>query len=191
MSQAVLPDPANHPGEDFASSALANLDGLYRSALRLAGSRHQAEDLVQETYLRAFRYRDSYRTGTNLRAWLFAIMRNLFWDRYKPNRHEVSLDETPEFALFDRVREAETGPEAQVLDRLASKEVLRAIDALGPLQREVVLLVDVEEFSYKEAAEILSVPIGTVMSRLHRARQTLQRSLWDYALESGIVGTVK
>ena len=173
----------------FAEEALTHLDTLYRGALRLTRDPDQAQDLVQEAYLRALRYQHSYQQGTNMKAWLFAIMRNLYWDRFqKSNREAVSIDDIGEFALYDQMRDdLGEGPEAEVLDRIARGEVVEAIEKLSPLHREVVLLVDVEGFSYKDAAQTLGVPIGTVMSRLHRARQQLQRSLYDYALESGIV----
>ncbi|HEY4026467.1 MAG TPA: sigma-70 family RNA polymerase sigma factor [Candidatus Dormibacteraeota bacterium] len=171
----------------FAEEAIGYLDTLYRGALRLTRDPAQAEDLVQDTYVRALRYQGSYQVGTNMKAWLFAIMRNLFWDRFKGGRPEdVSLDGDGEFALYDTLKDPTAMPEAEVLDRIATEEVVRAVEKLPELHREVVLLVDVEGFSYKDAAEVLGVPIGTVMSRLHRARRQLQRSLWDYAHESGI-----
>ena len=172
----------------FAEEAIGYLDTLYRGALRLTRDPAHAEDLVQDTYVRALRYQGSYQVGTNMKAWLFAIMRNLFWDRFKGGRPEdVSLDGDGEFALYDTLKDPSAMPEADVLDRIAADEVVRAVERLPELHREVVLLVDVEGFSYKDAAEVLGVPIGTVMSRLHRARRQLQRSLWDYAQESGIV----
>src|SRR6202166_2641004 len=168
----------------FAEEALTHLDTLYRGALRLTRDPDHAQDLVQEAYLRAI----SYQQGTNMKAWLFAIMRNLFWDRFKGSRKEdVSLDDVGEFVLYDKLRDEGARPEADVLDKLAATEVVAAVEKLPPLHREVVLLVDVEGFSYKDAAQTLGVPIGTVMSRLHRARQQLQKSLYDYAVESGIV----
>jgi RNA polymerase sigma-70 factor (ECF subfamily) len=172
----------------FAEEAIGYLDTLYRGALRLTRDPAQAEDLVQDTYVRALRYQASYQVGTNMKAWLFAIMRNLFWDRFKGGRPEdVSLDGDGEFALYDTLRDPSAVPEADVLNRIAADEVVRAVERLPELHREVVLLVDVEGFSYKDAADVLGVPIGTVMSRLHRARRQLQRSLYDYAVESGIV----
>ena len=123
-----------------------------------------------------------------MKAWLFAIMRNLFWDRFKGHRGEdVSLDGDDEFALYDMLKDESAVPEAEVLDRLAASEVVAAVEKLPPLHREVVLLVDVEGFSYKDAADVIGVPIGTVMSRLHRARHQLQKLLYDYAREAGIV----
>ena len=123
-----------------------------------------------------------------MKAWLFAIMRNLFWDRFKGSRKEdVSLDDVGEFILYDKLRDEGARPEADVLDKLAASEVVAAVEKLPPLHREVVLLVDVEGFSYKETADVLDVPIGTVMSRLHRARQQLQKTLQSYARDSGII----
>jgi RNA polymerase sigma-70 factor (ECF subfamily) len=178
-------------GSEFANEAITHLDSLYRGALRLTRNPEQAQDLVQDTYVRALRYQHSFEAGTNMKAWLFAIMRNLFWDRFKSShKDDVSLDDVGEFPLYDKLKDSAEIPEAEVLDKLAAGEVVKAIEHLPPLHREVVLLVDVEGFSYKDAAQVLGIPIGTVMSRLHRARQQLQKSLYDYALESGIVHSV-
>jgi RNA polymerase sigma-70 factor, ECF subfamily len=176
--------------QDFGEEAISHLDALYRGALRLSRDPDKAQDLVQDTFARALRYQHSYQAGTNMKAWLFAIMRNLYWDRFqKAGRESVSIDDVGEFALYDQMRDdLGEGPEQEVLDRIARGEVVDAIEKLNPLHREVVLLVDVEGFSYKDAATILEVPIGTVMSRLHRARQQLQKDLFAYAVESGIVG---
>jgi RNA polymerase sigma-70 factor (ECF subfamily) len=189
----LVAEHAEHAAEPdartrFSEEAIGYLDTLYRGALRLTRDSAQAEDLVQDTYVRALRYQGSYQVGTNMKAWLFAIMRNLFWDRFKGGRPEdVSLDGDGDFALYDTLKDPTAVPEADVLDEIAADEVVRAVEKLPELHREVVLLVDVEGFSYKDAAEVLAVPIGTVMSRLHRARRQLQRSLYDYARESGIV----
>src|SRR5205823_7115744 len=115
----------------------------------------------------------------------------LFWDRFKNlHKDDVSLDDVGDFPLYDKLKDSAEIPEAEVLDKLAAGEVVRAIEQLPPLHREVVLLVDVEGFAYKDAAQVLGIPIGTVMSRLHRARQQLQKTLFDYAAESGIVRAV-
>jgi RNA polymerase sigma-70 factor (ECF subfamily) len=178
----------NSTSSKFSQEAMGHLDTLYRGALRLTRDPAQAEDLVQDTYVRALRYQHSYQPGTNMKAWLFAIMRNLFWDRFKGGRPEdVSLDGDGDMSLYDTLKDPTAVPEAEVLDRIAADEVVKAVEQLPELHREVVLLVDVEGFSYKDAAEVLGVPIGTVMSRLHRARHQLQRSLHDYAREAGIV----
>jgi len=185
-----MPEPQAPPASpSFSEEAMSHLDMLYRGALRLTRDPDRAQDLVQDTYVRALRYQHSYQPGTNMKAWLFAIMRNLFWDRFRGGRPEdLSLDDdSGDFALYDRLKDDSPVPEEQVLDRIAASEVVKAVEKLPPLHREVVLLVDVEGMSYKDAAEVMNVPIGTVMSRLHRARQQLQRNLYDYAVESGIV----
>src|ERR1700682_614537 len=152
---------------DFAEEAISHLDALYRGGLRLTRDPHKAPDLVQDTYARALRYQRSYQAGTNMKAWLFAIMRNLYWDRFqKSNRQPVSIDDIGEFALYDQMRdELGEGPETEVLDRIAKGEVVEAIEKLNPLHKEVVLLVDVEGFSYKYAATVMDVTIGPVLSR--------------------------
>jgi RNA polymerase sigma-70 factor (ECF subfamily) len=163
-----------------------HLDSLYRAALRLTRDRAGAEDLVQDTYVRALRYQHSFRPGTNMKAWLFAIMRNLFWDRFHGGRPDpVSLDGDGEQTLYETLADTEAEPEATMLDQVALDEVIQAVESLPVIHREVVLLVDVEELTYKETAEILGVPIGTVSSRLHRARAQLQRVLASYARHSG------
>ncbi|GAC1657007.1 MAG: sigma-70 family RNA polymerase sigma factor [Candidatus Dormibacteraceae bacterium] len=184
LDGADQPAPAN-----FGEEAIGHLDALYRGALRLTRDPDKAQDLVQDAYARALRYQHSYQPGTNMKAWLFAIMRNLYWDRFQKSQREgVSIEDIGEFALYDRMRDdLGEGPEAEVLDKIAKGEVVEAIEKLSPLHREVVVLVDVEGFAYKDAAQILGVPIGTVMSRLHRARQQLQKDLFDYAVESGIL----
>lgn len=184
-----MADPEAATRAAFADEAMSHLDTLYRGALRLTRDPDRAQDLVQDTYVRALRYQHSYQRGTNMKAWLFAIMRNLFWDRFKGGRPEdLSLDDdTGDFTLYDRLKDESAIPEDQVLNQLAAAEVVAAVDKLSPLHREVVLLVDVEGMAYKDAADVMGVPIGTVMSRLHRARQQLQRHLYDYAVESGIV----
>src|SRR6266481_9881804 len=128
----------------FAEEAIGYLDTLYRGALRLTRDAAQAEDLVQDTYVRALRYQASYQAGTNMKAWLFAIMRNLFWDRFKGTRKDdVSLDDVGDFVLFEKLRDEGAKPESDVLDKIAATEVVSAVDKLPPLHREVVLLVDV------------------------------------------------
>src|SRR5437879_7826496 len=144
----------------FAEEALTHLDTLYRGALRLTHDPDQAQDLVQEAYVRALRYQHSYQAGTNMRAWLFAIMRNLFWDRFKGSRKEdVSLDDLGEFVLFEKLRDEGARPEADVLDKIAASEVVSAVDKLPPLHREVVLLVDVEGFRSEEHTSELQSPM--------------------------------
>ena len=165
-----------------------HLDALYRSALRLTRKPEDAEDLVQETYVRAYRYRHRFQPGTNAKAWLFTIMANAFRNRARLHRGvEEPIDEPgTDFYIYEQLRREGTplhlmSPEELVVDRGFGDEVKRALEELPLPMRMVVLLVDVEDFSYKEAAGILSIKIGTVMSRLHRGRRALQKRLWDYS----------
>lgn len=153
----------------FAAEAIDHLDRLYRAALRLTRDRARAENLVEDTYVRALRCQDGYRAGTDMKVWLFAIMRTAFWDRFKGGAPD-SLDEIIE-------EDDERGSELMSLDRVTHEDVVLAIERLPEIHREVVLLVDVEGLTYKECAEVLGVPVETVMSRLHRARSQLQQAL--------------
>jgi RNA polymerase sigma-70 factor (ECF subfamily) len=157
-----------------------------------------AEDLVQEAYLRAFRSLHQFTEGTNLRAWLFRILTNTYINEYRRRQRRptsASLDNIEEFYLYDhlidsRVQPGSERPEDVVLQRLTVDDVNAAIDELPEDFRQVVLLADVEGFSYREIAEIADIPVGTVMSRLYRARRRLQKSLYDFAVESGIITEV-
>lgn len=185
--------PAAKPG--FAEEALPHMDAVYRFALRLAqGRQDEAEDLVQDTFLQAYRAWDTFTRGTNARAWLFTICRNRFLrgeERRgrRPERTESELDAAVESlamaAVFGEVRNAD--PERAFFDSFVDDEVLRAVDTLPAAFREVVVLSDVEGMSYPEMAEVLGVPVGTVKSRLFRGRRLLQQSLYSYALEMGYV----
>jgi RNA polymerase sigma-70 factor (ECF subfamily) len=156
-----------------------------------------AEDLVQETYLRAFRSLDRFQAGTNLRAWLFKIMTNAFINEYRKRSRQprnASLDDVEEYYLYAHlidsgIQPAVTGPEEEVLANITDDAVVRALEELSDDFRQVVLLADVEGFAYREIAEILNIPIGTVMSRLHRARRRLQHSLiQEFAKTQPLVG---
>jgi RNA polymerase sigma-70 factor (ECF subfamily) len=153
-----------------------------------------AEDLVQETYLRAYRAYDTFEEGTNLRAWLYRILTNTFinWYRARQRRpSEVDVDDVEDLYLYRRVTDTDGGTgrstESEVLDRLTDDEVRGALDALPEQFRLAVYLADVEGFSYQEIADIMETPIGTVMSRIHRGRKALQKSLYDYARTRGLV----
>jgi RNA polymerase sigma-70 factor, ECF subfamily len=164
----------------FEEEALGHAEHLYRIALRLTGSPTAAEDLVQETYLRAFRSWRSYTPGTNLAAWLATIMRNLNLDRARRDTRrprEQPLEEGGDYFLYNRLAETAEEPEPAVVDRLSGSAIVDSLAELPPNFREVMVLVDIGEFSYQEAADILGVPIGTVMSRLHRGRRLLKRHL--------------
>lgn len=159
------------------------LDGLYASALRLTRNERDAEDLVQDAVMRAWRFFDKFEQGTNFRAWIFKILTNTFINQYRRNVKERALGEdseresvTANFFSFDATDQAQN-PEDFLLERAMSGEVLEAIDALPIDFRMVVILADLQEFSYKEIADILDVPVGTVMSRLFRGRKQLQKAL--------------
>ena len=179
--------------DPFETEALTFLDALYRTALRMTRSEADAEDLVQETYIRAFRFRDQFTPGTNLKAWLFRILTNTFINSYRRRQSQpefTELDDVDEFSLYKRmsdlkVSSASGDPETEFLNGLVDSEVKDALVELPEKFRQVVLL-DVEGFSYKEIAEMLDIPIGTVMSRLHRGRKFLQKRLLDLAQQRGI-----
>jgi RNA polymerase sigma-70 factor (ECF subfamily) len=180
----------------FEQEAMQHLDALYRTALRMTRNPQDAEDLVQETYLRAYRFFDQFQPGSNIRAWLFKILTNTYINSYRKASAEPknsSLEETEEFSLYHQMaRGAQSGSlgwdvEAEVLDRFAEADIREAIENLPPAYRMTVLLADVEDFSYKEIAEITGVSKGTVMSRLFRGRRLLQKALWERAQAAGIV----
>jgi len=170
----------------FEEEALAHADQVYRVARRLVGTREEAEDLVQETYARAFRSWRSYTPGTNLRAWLLRIVTNLNIDRGRRVQRAPDtqpLEET-DYYLANRVAEAQ-GEQAldqeRVVERLSQDSIVNALSSLSHDFRDVVVLVDIGDFSYADAAQILDVPIGTVMSRLHRGRRQLKQRLAEEA----------
>jgi RNA polymerase sigma-70 factor, ECF subfamily len=169
----------------FEEEVLELADQVYRVARRLVGTREEAEDLVQETYARAFRSWRSYTPGTNLRAWVFRILTNLNIDRGR--RQQRAPDTQPleegDYYLYNRLEE--TGPpddEEHVVERLSQDSVVDALAAVPHNYRDVVVLVDIGDFSYADAAQILDIPIGTVMSRLHRGRRVLKKALAETAV---------
>ncbi|MEA2476388.1 MAG: polymerase sigma-70 factor, subfamily, partial [Actinomycetota bacterium] len=170
------------------------LDSLYAGALRMTRNPADAEDLVQETMLRAYRSFDRFEAGTNLKAWLFRIMTNAYINTYRKRQREpqkVSQDELGDFDLYRELKDHdprwEVTPEKIVLDSLVDTDIIEAIDDLPEQFRLAVVLSDIEGFSYAEMAEIMDVPMGTVMSRLHRGRKALQKRLWEVARDRGIV----
>jgi RNA polymerase sigma-70 factor (ECF subfamily) len=177
--------------EVFVRDAVPFLDQLYSAALRYTRNPADADDLVQETYAKAYDKFHQFRPGTNLKAWLYRILTNSYINRYRKQQRrpdEVSADADPEFSLFDRITETIEAPaEQQVLERLTDDEVRRAMADLPEQYRMAVYLADVEGFSYAEIAEIMGTPIGTVMSRLHRGRSRLQKALYGYAAARGLL----
>ena len=182
-------------GEEFSALVEQHLDGLYRTALRLTRNRAAAEDLVQETFLRAWRSLHTFQPGTNARAWLFRILTNAHIDSYRKTEREpeiVDQEEVGEQYLYARVQDSDElrrqgNPEEIALRRIMDADVEQALASLPEAFRTAVILADLEEFSYKEIAGMLGVPIGTVMSRLFRGRRLLQGALWDYAVREGYV----
>ncbi len=180
---------------EFESLVQQHLDTLYAAALRLTRDGKDAEDLVQDAVLRAYRFFDKFERGTNFRAWIFKILTNTFINRYRRVVKERSLVDGPEteavteqFVSREAAEQA-ADPERHFLDQLVSDDVVKAIDALPIDFRMVVILADLQEFSYKEIADILAIPVGTVMSRLFRGRRLLEKALLAYAAESGHVTT--
>jgi RNA polymerase sigma-70 factor (ECF subfamily) len=181
---------------DFRSGELPYADALFGTALRLTRNRQDAEDLLQETYLRAYAHYDGYREGTNLKAWLFRILKNGFINGYRKRRagpREVDLERggvSFESALEDVTPSVAT-PETELLDRTLDGDVARAIGGLPEDFRIVVELVDLQDFSYREVADILEIPLGTVMSRLYRGRRLLEEALLSYGKRRGYFGAAQ
>jgi RNA polymerase sigma-70 factor (ECF subfamily) len=191
MAQAATDEQALR--ERFERDVLPLLPSLYGAALRMTRNPADAEDLVQETYLRAFRGFAGFQEGTNLKAWLYRILTNSFINTYRKKQRQPQTvdgpDDIDEWYLFDRLgaRNVESSAEDEVLESLPDDDVKAALESLPENFRLPVLLADVEGFSYKEIAEIMDTPIGTVMSRLHRGRKALEKALWETARERGLV----
>ncbi len=178
---------------EFESLTLEHMDALYGAALRLTRSPKDAEDLVQDTFLKAFRFFDSFEKGTNVKAWLFKIQTNTFINKYRRKVKEREVAETPaEDLVLDRFVSAEQvralqDPEGDFFGRLLSDEVVQALEEVPIDFRMVVILADIQGFSYKEIAEVVGCPVGTVMSRLFRGRRILQKHLYEYAIREGVI----
>ncbi len=179
----------------FADEAMQFAPQLFGTALRMTRNRADAEDLVQETMLKAFRSYASFESGTNLRAWLFRILTNTFINSYRAKQSrplESELGELDDLYLYKRLPELAThtqmqSAEDEIFDLFTDDEVKRALEDLPEVYLLPVLLADVQDFSYQEIADMLDVPIGTVMSRLHRGRKALQKALVEFAEERGLI----
>jgi RNA polymerase sigma-70 factor (ECF subfamily) len=181
----------------FADEAMQYAPQLYSGALRMTRNQADAEDLVQETYLRGFRSFHTFQEGTNLRAWLFRIMTNAFINKYRAKQRrpqETDLADVEDLYLYRRLGSMESAAaslsaEDEFLDMFTDDEVKQALEELPENFRLPVLLADVEGFSYKEIAEMLTIPIGTVMSRLHRGRKAMHKALYEFAEVRGLTST--
>ncbi len=179
---------------NFERDAMQYAGQLYSAALRMTRNPADAEDVVQETYLKAYRAYATFKEGTNLKAWLYRILTNTYINRYRKKQRrpsEVELGELQDLYLYRRLGEvsgASLSAEEVALDQFVDADIKQALESLPEHFRMPVLLADVDGFSYKEIAEIIDVPIGTVMSRLHRGRKALQKKLWNVAEERGLTG---
>jgi RNA polymerase sigma-70 factor (ECF subfamily) len=181
--------------EDFTHDAMQHAPQLFSTAMRMTRNRSDAEDLVQETFIKAWRSFTTYQQGTNLRAWLFRIMTNTYINKYNAQQRkpaETELDDVEELFLYKRLgavdqSQLSQSAEDQMLSLFTDDEVKKALEELPDQFRIPVLMSDVEGFSYKEIAEILEIPLGTVMSRLHRGRKSMQKMLYEYAKERGLI----
>jgi RNA polymerase sigma-70 factor (ECF subfamily) len=196
--------PASTPGyraelmadqADFERDALQYSRQLYSAAMRMARNPADAEDLVQETFLKAYRAYDTFQEGTNLKAWLYRILTNTYINKYRKESRrpsEVDLGDVEDLYLYRRLGSEDTADasrttEDRVLDGLVESDIKEAVEELPENFRMPVILADLEGFSYKEIADILDIPIGTVMSRLHRGRKAMQKRLWEFASRRGLV----
>ena len=177
--------------EAFRKEALTHMESLYNAALYMARSKGEAEDLVQETYLKAYRFWDRYKQGTNCKAWLFRILTNTFINRNRKKRRIFTDIDDAGAEVYASPMYHRSGfygtPESAYLKQLFPEHVREAVENLPENFRIPVILADLQDFSYKEIAEIMECPVGTVMSRLFRGRKKLQEALFEYAVEQGII----
>jgi RNA polymerase sigma-70 factor (ECF subfamily) len=190
---AVVSRSVKKKQSEFEAEALPHMDVLYNFALRTTGNQDDARDLLQETYLKAYRFWEKYEKGTNIRAWLFRIMKNSYINRYRKETKEpdkVDYEEIENF--YNLIRAESTDPndlQEKLFGKLLGDEVSKALESLPDDFRTVVILSDIEGLTYEEIAEFVECPIGTVRSRLHRGRKLLQARLYEYAKRQGMIKT--
>jgi len=193
MNHMSKQEDTHQRGWDFEAAAMPFLDPLFNAAYRMARNAQDAEDLVQETYLKAYKYYDKFEEGTNLKAWLFKILKNTFINSYRkkqqapPKADFADIEESYESIVRDDSGQQSRTPEEELLEKVLDEDVQHAIEELPHDYRMVVLLADLEGFSYKEIADILEIPVGTVMSRLYRGRRLLEEALLKYARGHGYI----
>ena len=179
--------------ERFEKEALPYLDQLYGAAMRLTRNTHDAEDLVQEAYAKAFASFHQYTQGTNIKAWLYRILNNTFISGYRKSKRQpqhtytTDMEDWHEYAASTHMSSGLDSAETEALENMEDSDVRQALEKLPSDRQMIVYLADVEGFSYQEIAEIMNIPMGTVMSRLHRARRQLRSLLTDYARELGYI----
>jgi RNA polymerase sigma-70 factor (ECF subfamily) len=191
MPAAMATQGDHQRGWNFEAAAMPFVDSLYNTAYRMTRHAEDAEDLVQETYLKAYRYYDKFEEGTNFKAWLFKIMKNTFINNYRkkqqvpPQSDFSDIEESFESLLSEEATRQIRNPEEEFLTGVLDEHVQAAMDQLPPDYRLAVVLADLEGFAYKEIAEVLEVPVGTVMSRLYRGRRLLEAAMLRYARDRG------
>jgi len=188
---ASIPKATRQRQLEFEAEATPHMDLLYNFALRTTGNPDDARDLLQETFLKAYRFWDKYEKGTNIRAWLFRIMKNSYINRYRKETREPGMVDYGDVENFyDSIRAESTDTndlQEKIFGNILSDEVTEALQSLPEDFRTVVILSDIEGLSYEEIAEFLNCPIGTVRSRLHRGRKILQTQLFEYARQHGLI----
>jgi RNA polymerase sigma-70 factor (ECF subfamily) len=189
---AALSRATRKKHREFEQEAIPHMDLLYNFALRTTGNEDDARDLLQETYLKAYRFWDKYEKGTNIRAWLFRIMKNSYINRYRKEvKDPATVDYEDVENFYNSIRAESTDPndlQEKLFGNLLGDEVSKALASLPDDFRTVVILCDIEGMMYEEIAQFLDIPIGTVRSRLHRGRKLLQQRLFEYAKNQGIIG---
>lgn len=192
---AIFKSDEQKLNEEFEREAVPHMDSLYNFALKMTGDSDDASDLIQETYLKAFRFWDKFEKGTNCKAWLFRIMKNTYINTYRKNTKEpdkVDYEDIENF--YENIKPSSTDSahlEKDIYDNLLDDELSEAISSLPEDFRTVVILCDIEGYTYDEIADFVDVPVGTVRSRLHRARKMLYTKLYKYASNKGYISEVK